>query len=119
MGTVGQTAAALSPVLLSQAQMEGPRDCLGVEHAASPSPAARVLQSGPQPGLLGQRGVRLQVGPQWAGIQNARALGNASAADEVDGTLQVHAVNHDLDRVAFLNLAEGARSEERRVGKEV
>src|SRR5439155_10141528 len=82
------------------------RDDVRIEHAATPSPAARVLQCGPQAARGGQRGIGRQVVAQRARRQYARTFFRASIDDEVYRALQFDPVNDDLDLVAFLDLAQ-------------
>src|SRR5688500_8485624 len=75
-----------------------------VVHAPAPSPAAEVLEGGPEAGVVGQVGVGGEVGPRRAGGEGACApfgpeFAAVDGADEVDRSLQSVPVDDDADEV--------------------
>src|SRR5262245_34334430 len=82
----------------SAALLEGGDDAVGVVDTASPSAAGGGLQSGPQPRVVGQTGVRGKVRSRNTLSQHAGALfrreGSAVRADEVDAAFESVAVDN-------------------------
>src|SRR6516225_4608400 len=76
--------------------MQSSDNCLNIEHASTPRPAANALQGGPQACIVRQIGVWSQVRPQWSPGQHAGTFLRSEVgfvfADQVNASFQAVAV---------------------------
>ncbi len=108
------TVGRRQPVVFFSA-IEGGDDGVHVVDAAAPGAAARLLERGPEPRVVGQVGIGREVGPGRPRREHARALLGAehglAVADQVDRALQAVPVHDDLDEVAVQHAADGTAGE--------
>ena len=76
------------------------RDPLSIVNAASPAPAAGVLERGPQPGVGGDARVRQQVG-----MRRARGKLGIGKSD-LNGTFELPRVDAQADHIAIAQAAD-------------
>ena len=105
-------------ITIKPLKVKGPRspsqrrdDRVRIVNAAPPSAAADGLQRGPEPGVVGEIGIGRKLGMGLAFVENGRSVIRSevvalAVADQIDGSLQAVAVDHDPDPVAVAEFAD-------------
>jgi hypothetical protein len=104
----------------SRRPVERGHDGLDVVHASAPRAAAHLLERRPEARV----GRKLRIGPEVGARsprrEHARALVGAerasAVADQIDRPLEPMTIDHDLDEIAVLDLADRAAGERLRAG---